>query len=413
MMVFLSILSILIILLIGFVAVKNSFKSKNGVVHLSALTLKIGAGICLGLVYTYYYNGGDTFLYWHEGQTLANFIMKNPSNLLNILMNSADIPSLADQLIFVDQPRALFFSKIVSVFYLLTGGNYWITGAFFSLINFLGVKFFVEELTKKFHAINKPAIIAFYFLPTFVFWTSGLLKESLAIAALTIAVGAVLKITRTEKYFQLMNWGLVLLSILLLWKLKYFYAALAIPSLIIIILFETIGKKRAKNPGFVLAIFISMILIVSTFHYNFKISRVLGIVYENYVIGIKGSQNGIEYYQFDGSIFSFLINTPSALMTGLFRPAIFEFSSLLQFLVAFENLIIFIGFILLLRKAKLKTLFHNPYVLISMIYIFTLSILLAFSTPNFGTLSRYKVGYWPFFVLLLLIGLLDKKAEAK
>ena len=142
MMVFMSIISILIIFIIGFLAVKNATESNDGFVVLSALFLKIGAGICLGLTYTHYYHGGDTFQYWHEGETLANYIVENPYSIFSILLNSADIPVLADQLIFIEQPRALFFSKIVSVFYLLTGGNYWIAGTFFSLINFFRDQFF-------------------------------------------------------------------------------------------------------------------------------------------------------------------------------------------------------------------------------------------------------------------------------
>ena len=36
-----------------------------------ALLLKLIAGICLGLVYTYYYSIGDTFLYFQDGVSLA------------------------------------------------------------------------------------------------------------------------------------------------------------------------------------------------------------------------------------------------------------------------------------------------------------------------------------------------------
>jgi hypothetical protein len=39
-----------------------------------------------------------------------------------------------------------------------------------------------------------------------------------------------------------------------------------------------------------------------------------------------------------------------------------------------------------------------------MTYIFFLCIFIGLSTPNFGTLSRYRVGYEPYFVLLILAG---------
>ena len=36
-----------------------------------ALILKLLAGLCLGLLYRYYYNGGDTFMYFEEGAKLS------------------------------------------------------------------------------------------------------------------------------------------------------------------------------------------------------------------------------------------------------------------------------------------------------------------------------------------------------
>jgi hypothetical protein len=40
----------------------------------------------------------------------------------------------------------------------------------------------------------------------------------------------------------------------------------------------------------------------------------------------------------------------------------------------------------------------------AILYIFILSVMLSWSTPNFGTLERYKVSYLPVYVLILLAG---------
>ncbi|MCK5468808.1 MAG: hypothetical protein KAI99_09865, partial [Cyclobacteriaceae bacterium] len=93
---------------------------------------------------------------------------------------------------------------------------------------------------------------------------------------------------------------------------------------------------------------------------------------------------------------------PLALFSGLFRPTIFDVSNPLQFIVALENLAVFILLIIVLLRSKFRISIKVPFVIATLIYVSSLAVLLAFASPNFGTLSRYKAGYWPFFVLLVL-----------
>ena len=107
------------------------------------------------------------------------------------------------------------------------------------------------------------------------------------------------------------------------------------------------------------------------------------------------------------------MNAPIALFSGLFRPFIFESANLLQYLVAIENLSVLVLLIIGTLKLRFRVLFHNPYVIAALIYIVSLAILLAYATPNFGTLSRYKAGYWPFFALLALVIFFKSKKKGR
>ena len=370
---------------------------------MSGLILKIAAGLALGLIYKYHYRGGDTFQYFQEAETIANYLLDHPTQFFYIYFKTSELSELANQIVFHEQPRALLFSKIISFFYLFSGGNYWIVSAFLSFINFICIHFLVTELNIKFEGLKKAASISFYFLPTFVFWTSGLLKESLAIGALATAVALVIKFTRTQKYAYFPYWFYLFISSLLLWELKYFYAAIAIPLLLAILLFDVIGKWKKVHPGFILLMFLAGIILTSNLHYNLGFSQVLHVIYENYQLAVSSSESSaIHYYKLDGSPIGFLLNLPLAFLSGLFRPTFFDVSNLLQFGVATENLMVFILLIVAFWKSRFRISYSNPFVIAALIYVISLAVLLAFSTPNFGTLSRYKVGYWPFFVLLVL-----------
>jgi hypothetical protein len=139
-------------------------------------------------------------------------------------------------------------------------------------------------------------------------------------------------------------------------------------------------------------------------HYNLKPSHIAGVVYQNYLTGLESAEPPtLHYYYFDGSPVSFALNTPLALIYGLFRPMIFEGTKVFQVIVGIENAIILILVLLGFGRYKKGIALSNPLLISASMYILLLTVMLAFSTPNLGTLSRYKVGYWPFFVMLVLM----------
>ncbi|MFN5072360.1 MAG: hypothetical protein ACK5EY_09360, partial [Cyclobacteriaceae bacterium] len=78
-----------------------------------------------------------------------------------------------------------------------------------------------------------------------------------------------------------------------------------------------------------------------------------------------------------------------------------ESFNFLSFFFSLEN-----GVVLLLTLWSLfrwgKTRQVNSWMIAVLLYTVVLALLLALSTPNFGSLARYKTGFMPFFVYLIL-----------
>lgn len=401
MSVVFSLLSAALLCLLLYFFIKNH---RNDPWVIGALVFKIASGIALGLVYKFYYKGGDTWQYFHDAGILAGYFIENPSSIIRVLFDTTSIAEISLNISYADQPRALFFTKIVAVFYLTTGGNYWLSSAFLSLISFCCAYVFVRELTLGFRHVRLPAMVSFYFLPTFVFWTSGLLKESLAIGALLVIVALYLKIVRERNFRHIFYWIVIIASAWLLWQLKYFYAAVAFPVLFALFMYEFISRFKKAAPISVVLIFFAGITIVSQLHYNLRFEHIAEVIYQNYLMGVDGSDGGfLQFIQFDGTLISYLINLPLAVVFGLFRPMPFEAGNIFQLLVGLENAVVLILFIVAMWKVRWNSIFQSRYLLATVLFVFFLAVFLTFSTPNFGTLSRYKVAYWPFFVLLILI----------
>jgi hypothetical protein len=125
--------------------------------------------------------------------------------------------------------------------------------------------------------------------------------------------------------------------------------------------------------------------------------------YEDFVD--SSSPEGVIFYEsLEPTVTSVISNAPKALFSGLFRPLLWEAHTIVQMMDAIENAIILtITFFALARINQLPSSPHRLLIGSILLYCLTLCVFLAMSTPNFGSLSRYRVGYMPFYVLLITL----------
>ncbi|MEX2230562.1 MAG: hypothetical protein WD824_00265 [Cyclobacteriaceae bacterium] len=371
-----------------------------------ALSFKLFAGVCLGLVYTYFYTVADTFDYFRDASELASLAREDLSAYFRLIVFDENIHTL--NLVF-DQPRAVLLTKITSVFNLLTGNNYWVIGFYFSLISFLASWNLVQNINRYIPSVGLAAAIAFLFLPSVVFWTSGILKESIAMACLCYLSALFLRIWFNEKPTV---WQLLLsfISLWFFWNLKYYYAAVFVPVIITSMAYKfLIAKKFASSPGremFVWVVMFILPLVAVTFlHPNFHFDRLLDVIVSNNqgYNELSAPEDVVHFNHLRATPMSLLRNAPWALFSGLFRPLFWEVSSFIQFLQGMENTLILV--LLVAASFRYKRYFSSPHRVLMMaliVYVILLCIFLTLSAPNFGTLSRYRMGYLSFFVFIIL-----------
>ncbi|HEX6227524.1 MAG TPA: hypothetical protein VFZ52_24070 [Chryseolinea sp.] len=374
-----------------------------------ALALKLASGILLGLLYTFYYSIGDTFLYFQDGVRLAALARTDIASYFSFLWAGDDSFPIWSTLAY-QQPRAMFLSKVTSLFCLLTADNYWVTSMYFSGIAFVSAWIFVKKIDGRFTQERSAAILGFLFFPSVIFWSAGIIKESLAMASLFFLSFIFLKTWWRQK-INGMEWLLIVLALWLVWNLKYYYLAIFLPVVFTALALRyVLSKFIIKNLAIKILLwcllFTLPLLIISILHPNFYVERFTDVVVSSYYQfeGISNSEDMIHYKDLKPTPVSMMTNSPWALFSGLFRPFITEARALLQWLIAIENLIL-----LMLATAAVtqtKKLVASPYrlLLFSIImYSILLCVFLALSTPNFGTLSRYRVGFLPYFVFVISI----------
>ncbi len=377
---------------------------------LAALAWKVIAGVGVGIVYVFYYKSGDTIAFFSDGVSLANIAYKDLASYFNFLWSSSFLNNVSAQLSFGDQ-RAVYMVKIVSLFTLVSFQNYWLVSIYVSLVSFFGAWYLVKQIHKNFPSATAPAMVALLFFPSVVFWTSGLIKETLAMAGLYFICGVFIRFWFRKK-ISVAEILATVLSAYLLWKLKYYFAGIFFAILgatILYQLFSVIVKTEWRGVrGYLvwLAILFALIAGVSLLHPNFRHDRLLQVMVNNYNAFQEFSRPGttIIFEDIEPSLRSLLRHSPEALFAGLFRPLFFDAGNFFGWYISCENLVLLMLFALSLKHIP-KIFSSNVSILLCaiVVYVILLAIFITLSTPNLGTLARYRVGYLPFFVFLILL----------
>jgi len=398
-------IAINILLLIVFTWIYFAKKGKQyPLVFWIGLVWKLFMGEALGLIYLYYYPASDTWLFFSDADVLVQLVKQDFTAYLKFLFLD-DAPEGLLSHLYNSQERSLYLIKIMSLFSWMTGGNYWVSAMWFSLISFICAWYLFKIVSIQFENSWQAAALSFLLFPSVVFWSSGLIKETLALSGIYLVCGLYLKMLYKQKSNG-MEYLVAALGFWIAWRLKYYWIAIFSSILLAHLVVNHLSKKILFINRFPILTWILVFALlgglVSMLHPNFYPWRFLEVVVNNHdkFVAISNEKSLIHYSHLEANWVSIFLNAPWALFSGLFRPFIGESDGVLTFIASLENLIVFVLAISSLWNIN-KVGSHRLLLLSTIAYIIFLCIFLALSTPNLGTLSRYRVGFYPFLIFLV------------
>lgn len=389
--------SIHLILLVGLVLLLWRFVQQllPLILYASALMAKVLAGVALGLLYLYHYDGGDTWGYYLQASEWAALSFED--FWLEITMQLESSQSV----------RAIWFTRMVAVFIYVTKVDYWLCATYFSLLSFAASLYAVHAFSLWRSELKTASIVAFMMIPSLVFWSSGLLKESLGYAALMIVLGFYAK-SRSEQKLGVADYMLFALGLIFLVMIKYYIAALLLPALAFLWLFY--GKSFfwwgwrpiSHAAVILLVLLVPAYLFVLWLSPNFYGAEIFRVIQENHDWMLDRSSeasslSGLGYDGFVGVLLEGIYYSFSA----LFRPLFYESMSFPAVLSGIENLAILLLVAWVCVKGESRVSGLRAELIVGIIFVLGCGVLLAYSVPNLGTIARYKVYYMP--ILLLIV----------
>jgi len=408
------ILSANILALAGLAIIGFKLSSKSEIIRFywPGLSLKIIAGIALGLIYSYYYTSGDSWVMFNESVRIANTAFTSTESFIDIYFASdyTAIPNYPYSI----RPRPAFMTKILAPLVVITSHNYWLSACYLSLFSFFGFWLAANTIYRIFTS-TITAVLPTLFFPSIIFWSSGVLKDSIAMGSL-LGVMAILINIYYKKRVSWLNLIALIIGLFFLINLKYYYAATLIVAFATIFFSRFIlrGKRNWYiELGAMLLLFISILGIASMLHPNFWPSRFLKVITDNYYqfIAHSATENIVSFNNLSPTIASFLIYSPKALFAGLFYPLWSPLFSWLKIAAVLENWFLLLSFIYGIQYFKLPVLRDNRILFFGMaMFVLTSAIFITFSTPNLGTLVRFKIGYLVVFVIMI-VALITRRAK--
>jgi hypothetical protein len=398
--------------------VTNAFTKKY---FIPALSVKFLGAIALGLIYQFYYGGGDTFNYFNHTKIIYGAFTDSPLLGLKLLLAHGEFDpataKYASQLYWYHAPTEYAVIRVAALFALFCFDTYTVIALFFALLSFSGIWCMYITFVRISPLTYKKLAFAVFFLPSVFFWGSGLMKDSLCIGALGWVFYGFYHVTIEKRNIVR---GLVLggLGIYILISVKVYILLSFMPPALLWVFNENNQRIKSATLRTILKpLFITMGVAagylgatgLTAGDQKYDVEKIGERTKVNQSYLTTGVENGSTYDigVIDGSFGSIIKVAPQALVVSLFRPFPWEARNPVMALSALEALLLIYLTVALFYKTGIFKTFRliaaRPVLTFCFLFVIVFAIGVGTNSGNFGTLVRYKIPLMPFYLSALYI----------
>ncbi|MEO5571412.1 MAG: hypothetical protein ABIT08_05250 [Bacteroidia bacterium] len=391
--------------------------------YIAGLNVKIIGAISITLIYLLYYGGGDTTNYYHDAICWNKLMLSNPQGFFTIMKDGVNrdnyfyfTPETGFPIYFKDKGtvftvRLSFFVTVVSF------RSFIVATILFAWLSYMGVWRLYKVFLYEFPTLSKEMAIAILFIPSVFFWGSGMLKDTVTFSAAGFFTFNfyMLFIKRKQIFFH--AFGLFASAYVIL-AIKPYIIFAFLPGCLLWIINNILTRfggsftRAVATPVFI-------VIAVSTGYFLLNnLSNQLGdYSLEKVLDKAVVTQSDLKSDYYHGNIFdlgdleatipSMMSKAHLAINAALFRPYLWECKNPVMYLSGIENLIILIFTISIVLRVKVIGIFKYfiKHHLLTFALVFSLffAFSVGISTPNFGSMVRYRIPILPFYVASLFI----------
>ncbi len=389
--------------------------------YTQAVLAKVIGASCFCLVYIFVYKGGDTISYFESSRALCNLMEVRPVDFMKVYLEKGSIENYYlfngidtgyPWMYMFLEPKSFFLVKIIVPFMFLSFQSYVLTTILLSWASFAGIWRLFLMFSQMYKKTVFHLAISILFIPSVIFWGSGLLKDTVTLSASCWFIYAlyhafIIKQKKIKYFIILLISGYFILAI------KPYILFALLPGVIIWVVYDKIKMIKMKLLKYS---FIPLIYLISFGGGYLILSALGGFDLKSLVNEASIKQADLKRAEYKGNSFDIgsynsvdeaVGLAPKAIISGLYRPYIWEAKNVVMFLSGIENLVYLGLTVFIISRIRflrlLKILFDNPLVLFCLSYSVIFSLIIGLSTSNFGALVRFKIAFLPEFLSALVI----------
>ena len=385
-----------------------------GQIYRKALTavfgLKVVAGFILFLIYTQYYEDrstGDALRFFDDALILWKALPEKPLEVIKIFlgvdMNDPAVKNLLattqnwdrsfDFGMFNDNTTMIRANMLMMP---LSVGNFHVHTVFFCFLALLGQIQLFKVFSYYFPLKKLAAFVVVFLLPSVLFWSSAPLKEALHFFFFGFAIRYSLRLF--DEGYDSRRLLIFIGSAAVLLMIKSFVLLALLPAWICLWILKTSGTRRywLKVVGIHLGL-LALALLLPLISPSFSVIELMQMkqqaFYNVALLSEAGSVIDLPRFHNMGE---WLIQSPLAVVTALFRPFLGDSNGALYVPAILENLALILLILIMIWNFRLPSLITFPLMLVMISSSIILLSVIGSTVPVLGALVRYKTTVLPF-----------------
>jgi hypothetical protein len=411
-----------IYLVSGFIKKNNERKNPLYKWYVKGLMVKIFGAISLCLIYQLYYTGGDTVNYFETSRAISNLANKNINVFLDVMLghtkeNFTFFDESTGWPVYWRDDKAVFVARLIVPLVFLSFKSFVVSAILLAWICYTGIWRLFLLFNQQFPSLEKQLAISILFIPSVVFWGSGLLKDTITLSAVGWYTYYFYYFFIQKKY-KFSHGLFIFISAFLLIAIKPYILFALLPGSLIWLSNERLAKVQSKALRLMAAPLFISVGVGASFLLLSSMGDFLGIYAMDKVLDravVVNLDQKQDYYggssfdigEFNADPLSMLSKAHVAIAATLFRPYLWDARNPVMLISALENTYIMLLTLFLLIRLKFFGFFsligNNPLLLFSVLFSLFFAFSVGIATSNFGSLVRLKIPCIPFFVSSLFV----------
>ena len=392
------------------------------VYYMKGLNYKFFGATSFGLIYLFYYKGGDTLSYYYAARPMVKLLAIDPLWYFKFVTGIQraypeimgwDVNAMV-ALYIIKGSAALTTIRIASILTILSCNSFMVLTLFFAFICYQFIWRAFSLLVSLYPMLHKQFAFCFLMIPSVIFWGSGIGKDTIMLGAIMLFFYSYYMLF-IRRNFKWRYFFLFLIAAYTTALIRGFMLFTIIPCAMLM----TVVTYQKQIKSSFLRFVIGPVFLIVGLGASFLFVKSLGDTVESYKIDslaqkaegfhswhtALGKTEGGSTYSIGGDISytpaGVLKQAPTAAIICLFGPFPWQIRNAVMLLSGIESLAFLYFTIKLLFNKKIYKLFNvlsgDPIIVFSIPFILILGVAIGMTSFNYGALVRYRIPILPFF----------------